>query len=100
MVRVYGMQKRKLGSVRGKSLRHLIFGSGDAGLGRAMGRAKAVLSRIVSNERGNVVIVFAVGLTFIVGVVGLGVDAASWYSSKRSMQNAADLAAARGINYL
>jgi Putative Flp pilus-assembly TadE/G-like len=56
--------------------------------------------RFFGERRGNVVIVFGVALTVIVGAVGLGTDAASWYATKRAMQNAADLAAAGAINVL
>jgi hypothetical protein len=56
--------------------------------------------RFFGERRGNVVIVFGVALTVIVGAVGLGTDAASWYATKRAMQNAADLAAEGAINAL
>ena len=49
--------------------------------------------RFLGSRRGNVMAIFAVAFTVIIGAVGLGTDAASWYSTKRDMQNAADLAA-------
>ena len=52
------------------------------------------------NRRGNVAVTLAVGLSVVVGAVGLGTDAANWYSTRRTMQNAADLGAEGAGNAL
>jgi hypothetical protein len=55
-----------------------------------------LLRRFARNERGNVLITFALAIVVLLGAAGLGTEVAAWYSSKRDMQNAADLAAASG----
>ncbi|CAN7496048.1 pilus assembly protein TadG-related protein [Phenylobacterium sp. LjRoot219] len=51
------------------------------------------LRRLVQDDRGNVAITTVLTLPVVIGALGLGVESASWMSSKRAMQNAADAAA-------
>ena len=52
------------------------------------------LSRVLRDRRGAAAVLLAVALSGIVGVVGLGSEAAAWYYITRSMQGATDAAAA------
>src|SRR5437773_9119753 len=67
---------------------------------RRLAELHRLAKRFLGSRRGNVMAIFAVAFTVIIGAVGLGSDAASWYSTKRAMQNAADLAAEGAINSL
>ena len=58
----------------------------------------SLLQRLGHDRRAAIAITFSLAIAFILGMVGLGVEAGSWYSTKRDMQNAADLAAESGIN--
>jgi hypothetical protein len=51
-------------------------------------------------NRGNIAVTFAVAIAVVIGAVGLGTDAAMWYSSRRSMQNASDLGTASAVTSL
>lgn len=51
------------------------------------------LRRLMADKAGSVAIVAAVGMTSLIGFVGLGVDVGVWYKIKRDLQNAADAAA-------
>ena len=53
-------------------------------------------ARFARCERGNALMMFALSITALLGAAGLGTEVASWYSTKRVMQNAADLGAASG----
>jgi Putative Flp pilus-assembly TadE/G-like len=64
------------------------------------GRLGHLAKRFLGEGRGNIAITFALSIAVVFGAVGLGTSAASWYSQKRDMQNAADLAAASAINSL
>ena len=55
------------------------------------------LKRLGADRRGATLIVFAAGAVALLGIAGLAVEAASWYFTKRDMQNAADMAAESGI---
>ncbi|MGE3783254.1 MAG: pilus assembly protein TadG-related protein, partial [Alphaproteobacteria bacterium] len=67
------------------------------GLWRAsLGRLKAV----GAETAGGATTVFALSLPAIVGFAGLGAEAASWYLTKRTMQGAADTAAAAAATAL
>jgi Flp pilus assembly protein TadG len=55
------------------------------------------LIRFAGNERGNIVITFAVAVAVMIGAASLGTEVASWYATKRAMQNAADLGAQNAI---
>lgn len=48
------------------------------------------------NERGNVLILTALGLPIMLGGAGFGVDTAQWYLWKRELQTAVDAAALSG----
>jgi hypothetical protein len=54
---------------------------------------RAALRSVVRDERGNVAIITALTSSIVLGAFGLGAEAASWMSTKRSMQDAADAAA-------
>lgn len=58
-----------------------------------MDRTPLKLRRIGHDSRGNVAITTALALPVVIGALGLGVETASWMTSKRAMQNAADAAA-------
>lgn len=58
-----------------------------------MDRTPLKLRRIGEDSRGNVAITTALALPVVIGALGLGVETASWMTSKRAMQNAADAAA-------
>jgi len=58
-----------------------------------MDRTPFRLRRIGHDTRGNVAITVALTLPVVIGALGLGVETASWMTSKRAMQNAADAAA-------
>ncbi len=63
--------------------------------------AKSALPKqFLQDERGNILITFAVAVSVVIGAVGLGTDAATWYASRRAMQNATDLAAEGAVNSL
>ncbi len=63
-------------------------------------KADQLLVRFRRCERGNVLITFALSITILIAAAGLGAEVASWYSSRRDMQNAADLGAASGVKSL
>ena len=48
------------------------------------------LNRFARNEEGNILITFALAATVVIGFAGLATEVASWYATKRAMQNAAD----------
>ena len=50
-------------------------------------------SRLRSDTRGNILVIFAIALPLMLGTLGLAVEGASWYQTKRALQNAADEAA-------
>lgn len=52
--------------------------------------ALALASRLRSDKRGNILTIFAIALPLMVGGLGLGVEGANWYQTKRAIQNAAD----------
>jgi Flp pilus assembly protein TadG len=49
-------------------------------------------------ERGQILVIFALGLVVMIGMVGLVLDGGSVFAQRRSEQNAADLAALAGAN--
>src|SRR5512136_122460 len=63
-------------------------------------RFRQLLVRFRGCGRGNILISFALGITVLIGAAGLGTEVASWYSTRRAMQNAADLGAAGGAKFL
>ena len=65
--------------------------NGIRGKAALIGRAAvAFASRLRSDKRGNILTIFAIALPLMVGGLGLGVEGANWYQTKRAIQNAAD----------
>jgi uncharacterized repeat protein (TIGR01451 family) len=56
--------------------------------------------RAAPAERGQVIVVFALALTALLGAAGLAFDVGRFYSEKRFLQNAADAAALAAANSL
>jgi Flp pilus assembly protein TadG len=54
----------------------------------------ASIGRLGADRRGAVMPLLALSLPIIIGFAGLGTEAANWYLTKRTMQGAADSAAA------
>ncbi len=50
------------------------------------------------DRSGALALTLSISIAVVLGMVGLGVEAGSWYANQRDMQNAADLAAESGIN--
>jgi len=73
-----------------------------------MGRAVAPASRLVApasragnrGERGQVLVVFALGIAGLLAAAGVAVDVGRFYSERRFLQNAADAAALAAANAL
>src|SRR5256885_12654663 len=59
-----------------------------------LGQPVAPVSRLLRTRSGAPAVAVAFALTVVLGFAGLGTEAASWYYTKRSMQGAADAAAA------
>jgi len=55
-----------------------------------------VLSRLASDKRGGIVVMFALLLPIMVAFVGLGLEVGLWFQSKRDLQTATDAAAIAG----
>jgi Flp pilus assembly protein TadG len=70
-------------------LSQLITGN-KARIARVANAAAAIAARLRSDRRGNVLTIFAIALPLMVGGLGLGVEGANWYQTKRALQNAAD----------
>src|ERR1700690_2416870 len=96
-------------SLSEKFLRHIPFGAEEQGSLAAWKQIKNVVRRacgagsrphLLRSRGGNVAVTLAVGMGVIVGAVGLGTDAATWYATRRAMQNAADLGAEGAGNSL
>ena len=51
-----------------------------------------------SPERGQILVVFALSMTIIIGMVGLAIDGGATFAQRRDQQTAADLAALAGAN--
>jgi hypothetical protein len=49
--------------------------------------------RFLTDRSGNVIITAALALPVVLGAFGLGAEGASWFATKRALQNAADAAA-------
>src|SRR6267154_1669834 len=59
-----------------------------------LNRPLPVVARLFRDRRGAAAVLLAIALSGIVGFAGLGSEVASWYYTTRSMQGAADSAAA------
>ena len=64
-------------------------------IGSLIGLLRA-LKPVVRNDRGNVLILTAMGLPVLIGGAGFGVDTAQWYLWQRELQTAVDSAALSG----
>ena len=64
--------------------------------GRIGQSATTLIRRVRSDRRGATAIVFALGATVFLGLVGLATEGGTWYLEKRHGQNAADAAAISG----
>ncbi len=64
------------------------------------GRLGHLAKRFLGEGRGNIAVTFALAIAVVLGAVGLGTDAATWYATRRAMQNASDLGAEAAINSL
>ena len=60
-------------------------------------RLAAIFRSLITDERGNVLAMTAVGLPLLLGCAGLAVDTIQWVSAKRELQSAADAAAIAGV---
>src|SRR5579872_1025019 len=58
--------------------------------------ARKRLSAFARDRHGNILMTFALSIAILLAAAGLGTEVASWYSTRRAMQNAADLGAASG----
>ncbi|HWE74047.1 MAG TPA: pilus assembly protein TadG-related protein [Stellaceae bacterium] len=58
-----------------------------------MNKLQTFLFRFYSDHTGAIAVITALSLTALVGFAGLGVETAQWYTTKRSIQAAADDAA-------
>src|SRR5512141_3185271 len=56
-------------------------------------RVSGIGRLMIGHERGNVLILTGLLLPVLLAILGLGFESASWYQTRRSMQNAADTAA-------
>ncbi|NQV83724.1 MAG: hypothetical protein HQ494_07880 [Rhodospirillales bacterium] len=63
---------------------------------RALIGKSGLLRRFSGNQRGIIIVMFALMLPVIIGFIGLGVEVAHWFSEKRDMQSAVDAAALAG----
>lgn len=63
---------------------------------RSLGRLLRSFKLLARNDRGNVLILTAMGLPILIGGAGFGVDTAQWYLWKRELQTAVDAAALSG----
>ena len=50
----------------------------------------SMIKRLWANDRGNILVLFALALPIMIGALGLAVEGSNWYQTKRSLQNAAD----------
>jgi hypothetical protein len=67
---------------------------------RKFGVPLGLFRSVLDDRAGATVIMLAISLSGIAGAAGLGTEAASWYSAKRTMQAAADTAASSAASAL
>jgi Flp pilus assembly protein TadG len=65
-------------------------------LKRLLDAATTIFRKVGIDRRGATAVVFALGATALLGLVGLGTEGGTWYLEKRHGQNAADAAATYG----
>ncbi|MDP2124402.1 MAG: pilus assembly protein [Parvibaculum sp.] len=68
----------------------------EANASKSPHRIVRCLGALARDSRGASVIAFALALPVMIGLSGLGIDAASWYNGKRQLQSATDYAALAG----
>jgi Flp pilus assembly protein TadG len=61
-------------------------------LAKLLARIWRARSSFASSEGGNVLLITGLSLPVLLGIAGLGVEGAAWYTERRAMQNAADAA--------
>jgi Flp pilus assembly protein TadG len=61
-------------------------------LAKLLTRIWRARSSFASSEGGNVLLITGLSLPVLLGIAGLGVEGAAWYTERRAMQNAADAA--------
>ena len=62
-----------------------------------MRKAVATIRALLSDERGNVIALTAIGIPLILGSAALAVDTIQWAYGKRDLQATADAAAMAGV---
>jgi Flp pilus assembly protein TadG len=67
-----------------------LINNGRGKLARFVRAAADIASCVRGDRRGNVLTIFAISLPLMIGGLGLGVEGANWYQTKRALQNAAD----------
>ncbi len=55
---------------------------------------------LLDDESGGTLVFSALALTVVLGMAGLGIDAAMWLTSKRQMQNVADAGVVSAVTVL
>lgn len=61
-------------------------------------KIKKVMTRFIRDERGGMITLTAFMLPMIFGFAGMGLDATSWYTERRNLQNMADMGALDGAH--
>ena len=59
-------------------------------------RVAPVMTRLARDERGVIIIMFALLLPIMIGFIGMGVEVAYWFQDRRDLQAAADAGALAG----
>ena len=59
-------------------------------------RLPPVMTRLARDERGVIIVMFALLLPIMIGFIGMGVEVAYWFQDRRDLQAAADAAAIAG----
>jgi hypothetical protein len=65
-------------------------------MSRHMRQSGALFRRLRTDRHGATAVVFAMGATVLIGLLGLATEGGTWYLEKRHGQNAADAAATAG----
>ena len=56
-----------------------------------MAKDYCISQKLLCHEEGSVIVLWALALSVIIGGIGLATDIGSWYSTKRNLQNTADV---------